>query len=876
MSIGRNLRLEVVLSAIDRATRPIRQVMGSSQNLTSQLKATKDQLKALGQTQDTIATFRQLSRDARETGAKLAGARQRVRELQAQMEASGTPTDAMARRIRAAQIAVEKLTLANRKQTDGARAARSALEASGISVTMLGTHERELAARVEATTRSMQQQEAAAKALSERQNKMRALRSRYEEGTNKRDRIAGAGGAMMAAGATTGAALLAPVKAFTEAEDSAVQLKVAMMNAGGKVQAEYGAVVDLAEKLGNQLPGTTAEFQDMMRILIQKGLDAKVVLGGAGEATAKLGVLTKVSFAESADAISVFQDSMRVADKDMVAAADQMQRLYNVGMKVSDIQEGFKAMGPALAYVRKTGIDAVKALGPLLAITDAAGMDAGSAGNAYNKIIRGSVDAKKTKKANEALKGTGIKLDFVDAKGNFAGIDHMVNQILKIRDLSDTKRKTVIDTLYGSDKEVAEALDALGKAGNEGIAAMRVKLEAQASLQERIGAQLGTLKNLWDAASGAFTNTLVRLGEAIAPELKALVEWIGNVSEAAGNWAKAHPELSNAMMKFAGILAITLTVLGALAIGIAGVLGPLLIAKFVFGHAALSAASLLGVFGKIGPAFIALGRLMLLNPVGIVLAAVAGAAWLVWRNWDSIRTFLMNWTIVGWVADHWNDIKAITGAVWQMIKDIVVGIGNGISAFFMNWTPLGFIVRHWESIRTYLSSLVAPFMTIGSQIVQGLVNGFISGASALKTAINGLGESAIGWMKEKLGIHSPSRVFAELGGFTIEGFTNGIANGAAGPLDAIKAMGQKLTAAGAGLALGTASMGAGAIPIDNRQPISAGAPATPAAPAAPINLTIHAAPGMNERELARFVMQQIEQAQRQQAATRRSRLTDGD
>ena len=154
----------------------------------------------------------------------------------------------------------------------------------------------------------------------------------------------------------------------------------------------------------------------MMRVLIQKGLDAKVVLGGAGEATAKLAVLTKIGFEQSAEAISVFQDSMGVADKDMVSAADQMQRLYNVGMKIPDIQEGFKAMGPALSYVRKNGIDAVKALGPLLAITDAAGMDAGSAGNAYNKIIRGSVDKKKVAKANEELKGTDIKLNFVMPK----------------------------------------------------------------------------------------------------------------------------------------------------------------------------------------------------------------------------------------------------------------------------------------------------------------------------------------------------------------------------------------------------------------------------------------------------------------------------
>ena len=51
---------------------------------------------------------------------------------------------------------------------------------------------------------------------------------------------------------------------------------------------------------------------------------------------------------------------MGVADSDMVSAADQMQRLYNVGMKITDIQEGFKAIGPSLTYIGAAGIDAVK------------------------------------------------------------------------------------------------------------------------------------------------------------------------------------------------------------------------------------------------------------------------------------------------------------------------------------------------------------------------------------------------------------------------------------------------------------------------------------------------------------------------------------
>lgn len=55
-------------------------------------------------------------------------------------------------------------------------------------------------------------------------------------------------------------------------------------------------------------------------------------------------------------------------------------------------------------------------------------------------------------------------------------------------------------------------------------------MKDQANLQSRVNTQLGTLKNLWDAALGTFTNALVAFGEAVAPEVKALVTWIGELS----------------------------------------------------------------------------------------------------------------------------------------------------------------------------------------------------------------------------------------------------------------------------------------------------------------------------------------------------------
>jgi TP901 family phage tail tape measure protein len=92
-----------------------------------------------------------------------------------------------------------------------------------------------------------------------------------------------------------------PVKEYAKAEESATQLKVSLMRAGATVPAEFQKINDLATRLGDKLPGTTSDFQDMMTILNRQDIGAKSILGGMGEATAYLAVQLKKAPAEAAE-----------------------------------------------------------------------------------------------------------------------------------------------------------------------------------------------------------------------------------------------------------------------------------------------------------------------------------------------------------------------------------------------------------------------------------------------------------------------------------------------------------------------------------------------------------------------------------------------
>src|SRR5690554_7835239 len=89
--MSRDLKLQVVLSAIDKATAPIRGIMQSSSGLGKQLKETRDQLRSLEKQQGAISSFRELKRGSEQSAAALQDQQRRVKELARQLAATPNP-----------------------------------------------------------------------------------------------------------------------------------------------------------------------------------------------------------------------------------------------------------------------------------------------------------------------------------------------------------------------------------------------------------------------------------------------------------------------------------------------------------------------------------------------------------------------------------------------------------------------------------------------------------------------------------------------------------------------------------------------------------------------------------------------------------------
>ncbi|WGS42147.1 phage tail tape measure protein [Burkholderia sp. JSH-S8] len=1018
------LRLRVMFDMIDNMTRPMRNILAGNKGLAESLTRTRRELGEMAKTQKTIGAFRQMRGDLTATASRLNSARERVAELARTLRSTSQPSRQMVAEFERAKQAASRLAHEHDTQAARVRALRAQLAGAGIDTRNLAQHERELRASMASSTAALERQTRTLAELAARTERLTAARERMNRTRELAGAMAGTGAKMMAGGAAVGAVTLAPIAAYAQAEDSATQLASALMRAGSVVPPEFEKINALAMKLGDRLPGTTADFQDMMTMLTRQGISAQTVLGGMGEATAYLAVQLKKMPKEAAEFTAKLQDATRTTEKDMLSLVDVIQKAYMLGVDDNNMLNGFAKLGPAMDTIKQKGLEGAKALAPLLVMADQSGMEGSAAGNAYRKVFQLGMDSKKVAKANKQL-APAQRLDFTNGKGEFGGLDNMFAQFDKLKGLTTQKRLGVMKEIFGDDAETLQVISLMIEKGKAGYEEVQGKMAAQASMQERVNKQLGTLKNLWEAAGGTFTNGLVALGEAIAPEVKSVVEWLGNMAERMGAWARENPKLANGLMKVAAILAIVMIAMGGLLVVLAGILGPLALVRFslaqlsfqgwlmnqrlgpsagVFGRLSSAAtrmrASLVSAWrasspsavmtslkqwgqsvassmrggyravrqytaqvwqavvaqvaasrtavasrwtaarqyigrrgvsgmsadavrgagrlikggaagairgvgaalGGLGQTLLFVGRLALMNPIGLVITGIALAALLIVRYWQPIKAFFSGF----WqgltnglkpLAPLFGRVFGVLGAMFQPLKPVFTWLMNAVKGVW-SWITrlLGPVDSSKESLDKaseagkgfgeWLANIVvkaaevaAKMIEFGANLISGLVNGITNGLGAVKDAITNVASSTVAWFKEKLGIHSPSRVFTELGGF--------IGEGAAVGMD-----GEQRSVARAALGLATAAVtGFGSpalaaatpvvqptVPIDRRPPIAAGASSAalvaPTGAAAPIVINIYPQAGDDPRAIARAVAAELDRRERAQRSRAGARLTD--
>lgn len=580
-----------------------------------------------------------------------------------------------------------------------------------------------------------------------------------------------------------GRMLHAPIGAHVRQDDALNALQVAMMDKDGRVPKSYEALKKQAVELGNVLPGTTADFAGTARALMEQGVAIESVLGGGLKAAANMSVVLRMPADQAGEMAAKLREAYKLSDSELTKMADSMQRAkFAFGMKPSDLMAASSYQAPML---NQLGISGLANTNKMLAIQGLAanvGLEGSSFGTNFSmmlsRLAKGPLMIEEAKngmkaEARKAMDSVGVEFNFFDKKGNFAGLDHMVKELEKLKTikekLGDKAAMEVAEAMFGA--EAGRPAMILAEQGMKGFAEAQKKMADQASLDDRIKKTLESTKNTWDSLTGSIENFGAAAAGPAVLALHPLINQLNNAAGALTAFTEKHPTAA----KWIGMGAIAI-IGGAVALLSLGT--ALSVARFAWTGAQLlpgmmRLGSVVGWLGRLlggslvtglrlaGQAIFFIGRALLLNPIGLAVTAIATAAYLIYRNWAPISA---------WFGKIWGNVKTAFSDAW-----------------------------------TWFKGLPGQFGKLGSELINGLVSGITARLSAAKEAIVSFGENIKGWFSETLGIKSPSRVFV--------GFGNNIGEGAAlgigGSVSRVKnAVGKLSGAAMAGVSAASSTLNA--------------------------------------------------------------------
>ncbi|MCF1444657.1 phage tail protein [Ralstonia nicotianae] len=887
MSDARRLRLEVVLAAVDKATRPLRNLMNANNDLARAVKATRAQLKDLERTQAGIDSFRKLSRDAAITGNQLKAVRGRADELARQLKETREPSAALTKAFEAAKREAQALKVRQSELAEKLHQVRGRLADAGIGTQNLAQHQRALRSRIASTNEQLEAQTQRMAAVTAQQRRMATAQQAADKVRARAGSVAAAGAGATAAGMAAGAPLL---KGLGEAKHYDLErVRIGALGLGDESTKEALAFAEKMKAYGV----SQVEKAELMR-------DAMSVFADTHHAELVMPTLAKMKFAnaavfgqaDGAENERKFVDMLKVIElRGGLASEGEFKKQADMVQKVITATGGRVQADEWLNVIKTGGLAAKGAddkafyytLEPL--VQEMGGNRVGTAMmSAYQNLYQG----KTTKRALHNLDNFGLIADRSKVKEDKAGqVSFMDPGALKGADLFRQNQfawleKVLLPTLAAKGitdrKQVEDAIGSIFSnrtaAGlfaqmylqrqqihknmrlNEGAAGID-QLEAKAKGTAQ-GQELDTLAKVHDLEKA--------LGEKVLPLYARALELVGKAAEGVTSFMENHPTLAKAAAIAVGALAASLLVLGPIMLAVASVLGPyamlhILCARLGVTGGVLSGVlrGLAGAFSVVMRAVAVLGRVLLMNPIGLLVTAIAVAAYLIYRYWEPISEFF--------------------SGLWQQVKTAFDGGIAGVSALILNWSPAGLFYAALAPVLQWFGfDVPAKFTEFGANIVQGLANGIRSAIGWVTDAVGSVASGAIAAFKSLLGIHSPSRVFAELGGFTMAGLGEGLTRGQEGPLQAVQRVAARMTGIGAGIAIGASPGVASPVRFDTRPPLVASSGAGTAAPAAaaPITIVINPPAGSDERLIARLVEDRLRQIENQRAARGRSRLTDTD
>ncbi|WP_181861172.1 phage tail tape measure protein, partial [Escherichia coli] len=499
-----------------------------------------------------------------------------------------------------------------------------------------------------------------------------------------------------------------------------------------KNSPQFKALREQSLKLGSETQFTASDAASGQSFLAMAGFTPQAIQA-ALPGVLNMALAGGVELGETADIGSNILTQFNLTADQMDRVGDTLTAAFTrTNTDLRALGETMKYTGPVAA---KLGIslEEAAAMAGMLANNGLRGSDAGTAMRASLSRL-----ASPPKAAADALKELGVSV--ADARGKMRPMEDVLLDLYK----ATQKYGQVDQVSFFKDIAGEEAFVGLqtlvAATGSGELQKLTRELQGARGESDRVAKVMadnldGDLKNL----DSAWEGLRIRISDLVDGPLRSVTQWLTRVLEKITSLAQAHPVLTRQILIAGGaLLAMTATV-GSLSLAIGVLAGPL--AKLRLGFSLLTGSMnavrlLPALWGMVTGSVSLLGGAIgaLFSPVGLIVAALAGAAVLIWKYWDPIRAFFAG--VFSGIMERLTPLRE----TFERFGPVFDAIGSGISQVF-NWFKS--LLSPMESSKETLDKCTSAGEIFGN-VLGGALQLVLTPAKMLL--------DTLAWILEKLGV----------------------------------------------------------------------------------------------------------------------------
>ncbi|EEZ6461603.1 phage tail tape measure protein [Escherichia coli] len=716
----KTLDIRVAFSAVDRLTRPAenaRRLMGqfgdSIQRTQGAIKNLERQARSFERARDAVS----------KADAGIVKARRQLNALN-QLQRTGTVlSEKQQKLMQQLSTRLERLNESRTREIQKMRELGGELKRHGISLTGSDNTIQQAIRRTEQYNNQLERERQALARVTQ-------ARERYSRAQETAGKLKTGGALAIGAAAAGGYAagrFLQPAIGFGK-EMSRVQALTRI----DKNSPQFKALREQALKLGSETQFTASDAASGQSFLAMAGFTPQAIQA-ALPGVLNMALAGGVELGETADIGSNILTQFNLTADQMDRVGDTLTAAFTrTNTDLRALGETMKYTGPVAA---KLGIslEEAAAMAGMLANNGLRGSDAGTAMRASLSRL-----ASPPKAAADALKDLGVSV--ADARGKMRPMEDVLLDLYK----ATQKYGQVDQVSFFKDIAGEEAFVGLqtlvAAAGSGELQKLTRELQGARGEADRVAKVMadnldGDLKNL----DSAWEGLRIRISDLVDGPLRSVTQWLTRMLEKITSLAQAHPVLTRQLLIAGGALLAMTATIGSLSLVIGVLYGKLATLRLGFDILTRSmnvVRVLPALWGMVTGSVSLLGGAIgaLFSPVGLIVAALAGAVVLIWKYWDPIRAFFAG--VFSGIMERLIPLRE----TFERFGPVFDAIGSGISQVF-NWFKS--LLSPMESSKETLDKCTSAGEIFGN-VLGGALQLVLTPAKMLL--------DTLAWILEKLGV----------------------------------------------------------------------------------------------------------------------------